>query len=432
MMYYKCRKQTKLVDIVPGLTDKHIRLLENTVYKTFRDEIVPWLPVTMFKKYFSADEGCPTKDLQSILGLFIIQAVQNLSDAEAVEAYCFNKAYHYALDIPLDSYLSMRAYYYYRLILLGEGHNVFGRVLKRIMERLDFEHSIQRKDSTLVQTNLKRMSRLELFTSTIRKFLKELKKQHPIIFSRISEELRERYLPTKEGESWFAGDKPSQYAERLIEAARDVLWLIERFGDHGQVSALESFGLLQRLAREQIQVEGDKVEVKLDEHCRGSAMVNPHDPEARYDGHREQVGYQLQLTESCSETKDVDHPKIITQIEVELANTSDVRSVVEGVEKLDAAGLKPEILLTDNGYAGDENHQQLQDNGVDQICPWPARRRMDLASSILPSTRRGKRSSNARSASPATRTMSMKNERKQNFTSKLKGAAPARTATRAR
>jgi hypothetical protein len=323
----------------------------------------------MFKKYFSSDQGRPTKDLQSILGLFILQALLDLADAEAVEAYCFNDAYRYSLDIPRDSYLSMRAYYYYRQMLLGQGHDVFQRVLQQIANRLNFEHSIQRKDSTLVQTNLKRMSRLELFTTTTRAFLKELKKHHPIIFSRISNEFRERYLPSTESESWFAGDKPSQYAARLIEAAKDVLWLTERFGEHGAVSSLEGFGLLQRLAREQIEVAGDTVEVKLHEECRGSAMVNPHDPEARYDGHRKQVGYQVQLTETCAENKDIDNPKIITQIEVELANTPDGRGVVEGVEKLEADGLKPDFLLTDNGYASDEKHQQLQTNGVEHVCP---------------------------------------------------------------
>lgn len=369
MIHYKCRQQAKLIDDVPWLTEKHTRLLKNTIYHTFREDILPYLLVSMFAKYFSDDQGRPTKDLQSILGLFIIQALQDLSDAEAVEAFCFNKAYHYALDIPTDSYLSMRAYYYYRQMLLGEGHDVFERVLKRITERLNFAHSIQRKDSTLVQTNLKRMSKLEVFTSSTRKFLRELKKRHPIIFSRIPEEFRERYLPSKEGESWFAGDKPSRYAERLVEAAKDVLWLIERFGSHESVSSLDGFGLLQRLAREQIQVTDDEVEVTLDEACRGGAMVNPHDPEARYDGHRKQVGYQVQLTETCAESKDEDHPKIITQIEIEPANTPDGRGLVEGVEKLETAGLKPEILLTDNGYASDENHQALQADGVDHLCP---------------------------------------------------------------
>ena len=369
MVNHKCRKQCKLVSDVPWLPKRHSRLLSGTVYHTFREEILPFLPTDIFTKFFSPDMGRPTKDIQSMLGLFIIQALFDLTDAEAIENYSFSDAYRYALDLPRDEYLAERTYYLYRSKLLGEGHEVFETVLERIAERIKLQRRIQRKDSTLVRTWLKRMSKIELFRATTKHFLVELKACHPIIFSRIPEKFREKFLPEKEGECWFAGDKPSQYAERLVEAAKDVLWLIEQFSAHPSVSSLPSFALFERLAREQIQVNEDAVEVKLDEQFKGSALVNPHDPDARYDGHRKQVGYHVQLTETCSETKDIDNPKIITQVEINLANSPDVQTVVPGIERLEEAGLKPEILLTDNGYASDDNHQELKERNVDHICP---------------------------------------------------------------
>jgi hypothetical protein len=64
---------------------------------------------------------------------------------------------------------------------------------------------------------------------------------------------------------------------------------------------------------------------------------------ARYDGHREDVGYHaiaVQITETCAESTDADNPKIITQVEVNLANTPDVQTVVGGIDKLEQVGLK--------------------------------------------------------------------------------------------
>jgi hypothetical protein len=197
-----------------------------------------------------------------MLGLFIMQALMDLTDAETIEAYCFHDTVRYALDLSRDAYLSERTYYSYRAKLLGEGHEVFEQVLERISKRLNLEHGIQRKDSTLVGTYLKRMSRLELFRTTIQLFFKELNKRHPIIFSRIPEQARERYFPSKDQETWFASGKPSQYKECLVEAAKDVLFLIDRFAEHASVPDLESFQLLQRLAKEQIQVQDDTVEVR--------------------------------------------------------------------------------------------------------------------------------------------------------------------------
>lgn len=369
MVKYKCRAQHKLIDYVPGLCDRKVRILRSTIYHFFREQILPHLPVKVFARFFSADNGRPTKDIQSMLGLFLLQALFDLTDDETIEAYSFRETFRYALDLSKDDCLAERTFYYYRAKLLSEGSEVFDKILERITKLLDLDARIQRKDSTLVKTWLKRMSRLELFRTTIKMFFSELKVLHPIIFSRLPEELREKYLPEGDSNSWFAGAKPSQYEERLIAAANDVLALVERFSSHPSISGLKSFGLLGRLIKEQVKVNDGKVEVKLAEQFKGSALANPHDPDARYDGHREEVGYHVQLTETCSESKDVDNPKIITQIEVNLANTPDVQTVVPGVEKLEHAGLKPEILLTDNGYASDDNHQELKARNVEHICP---------------------------------------------------------------
>ena len=369
MIKCKNRAQLQLLDTVPWLTDKHSRKLIDSIYHTFREVILQHLPVKLFYKFFSRETGRPTKDIQSMLGLFILQALLDLTDAQAIDSFCFHDAFRYALDIPRNEYLAERTYYYYRAILLGQGAGVFEGVLEAIANKLQFDAHLQRKDSTLVGTWLKSMSKLELFRTTVEKFLKEIKEVHPIIFSRIPEEFRTKYLPKDDSSTWFAGSKPSQYQEKLVEAAKDVLFLIESFAGHASISGLKSFALLERLAKEQIQVVDEVIEVKLDEQFKGSALVNPHDPDARYDGHRKAVGYHVQVTETCSENKEIDNPKIITQIEVNLANTPDVQTLVPGIEKLEEAGLKPEILLTDNGYASDENHQKLKDLGVDHVCP---------------------------------------------------------------
>jgi hypothetical protein len=83
MIHYKCRQQAKLVKTTLWLPERHYRLLKGTVYHTFREEILPNLPVSMFTKCFSDSHGRPTKDLQSMVGLFIFQALLDLTDAEA-------------------------------------------------------------------------------------------------------------------------------------------------------------------------------------------------------------------------------------------------------------------------------------------------------------------------------------------------------------
>lgn len=343
-------------------------MLRGSIYYTFRKEILPNIPIHFFSKHFSEEFGRPTKDLQSIIGLFILQALRDMTDLEAIEAYCLNDGFRYALDISRSEYLSERAYYYYRAKVLGEGNTVFNKILISITNRLQLDAALQRTDSTMVQTNLARMSKLELFSTSIKKYLGELKKTHPIIFGRLGQDLRDRYLPAKEN-SWFANNKPSQYKELLLSAAKEVLDIIELFKDHPSANKLPAFALLERLAKEQIVKNGEEVVVQVNQETKGSAMTNPHDPDAHYNGHYEKVGYKADFTEACGKDKDTPNPKIVTQVSVHPANTSDKTTILDTVDALEDKGLKPQTLLTDNGYDSDGNQQGCMEHDVDLVCP---------------------------------------------------------------
>jgi len=369
MRYSKCRLQLPLIENIQMFHVKHFARLKKTVYHTFIESILSYLPDSVFAKCFDSSIGRPTKDLKSILGLFLLQAMLDLTDIETVEAFTFSDTFRYALDIPRDEYLSERSYYYYRSRLLGQGGKLFESILRNVADKLKLNFTIQRKDSTHVKTWLKNMSRLEMFSETIKKFLHELNTRHPIIFSRLSDELRNKYLPKEDAFTWFAGHKPSQYEQCLVAAARDILDLIGRFNEHASVSTFDSFALLKRIAGEQIHVEGETVSVKLRDEAKGTALANPHDPDARFDGYREAVKYQVQITETCGESKNDANPRIITQVEINQANTADSTTLVPGLEKLDSIGLKPEIMLTDNGYASDENVLAAAEMGVTHVAP---------------------------------------------------------------
>ena len=367
----KCKDRTRkeMFDYIPWGTKNHHKKLKSTVYHTFRKEILPYLRIESLSKHFSKNNGRPTKDLQSMLGLFIIQALKNMTDEEAIEAFCFNDAFKYALDIPRDEYLSERAYYYYRAKLLGGEDEIFDSVLKTIAERINLDTTIQREDSTLVRTWLKNMSQLELFTVTIKNFLKELKSVHPIVFSRIKENIRTRYLPKKDEGNWFASNKPSEYQRCLVDAAQDLLSLTEEFGSHVKVSKFETFALLQRLADEQITQDGENLTVKIKPEAKGSAMTNPHDPEAHFNGHYKKIGYKADFTETCGPDKDTPNPKIITNVEVEKANVADSKIIETVVENLEQKGIKPQKMLADNGYDSDKIQQNLKEKDIDFVCP---------------------------------------------------------------
>jgi hypothetical protein len=369
MQYYKDRRQKQLIDFYPGLTDRHLNYLKKTIYYYFRHYILPYINVKHLENNFSKTTGRPTKDLQSMIGLFIVQVIFNLSDLEAIEAYCFNNAVRYALDLDKNDYLCERTYYYYRSYLLGEEYELFDSILKNIINRLNIDISLQRTDSTLVTTALKNMSKLELFITTLSKFLKELQNTHKRIFTRIDEDIRKKYIHENNNDNWFASCKPNDYPQTLIQVAKDILAVFEMFKEHKKVAQLESFKLLKRLVEEQITVKDDEVKVELTLKKKGEALVNPHDPDAQFNGHYEKTGYKMNITETCSESEDKPNPKLITDVEVAQANTPDKELLNSSIENLEKKNLKPKTMLADNGYDSEDNRQKLADQDVELICP---------------------------------------------------------------
>ncbi len=370
MFHAKNRMQPYLPMNVTYFNDRKYDYLQKTIYHTFRTVFLPFLPVKIYDKHFDKTMGRKTKDVQSMLGLFILQALFDLKDSDAVESYTFDQKFHYALDInEQEAYLSARAFYYYKTILLGTEDHIFEQVLTKIFEEIQFDYSLQRTDSSLVRLNLKKMSQWELFKKTLAKALNDIKAKHPVIFKSVPEHIQQ-YLQNDENNTWFSDFTPSKANDYVVQAARDALELKELFENHPKISKLESFQLVLRLINEQVDVDDQgQIKVEIKEECKGSAMANPHDPDAQYNGHKKDIGVKLNTSETCAPDKETPNPQIITHAEVTPANISDHELLQPSIDAREEKGFKPDVELTDNGYESDANHQALQEKDVDLIAP---------------------------------------------------------------
>jgi hypothetical protein len=134
--------------------------------------------------------------------------------------------------------------------------------------------------------------------------------------------------------------------------ATDMYSLIELFGDDEVVSQKETFRHLARVFSEQCVVDAEcpdeagKAKAKDPKLVPSTSPQNPSDPEATFSGHKGQ-GYQLQLMETCSETKedgekDVD---LITYVKLEPAHEHDSNALLPTIEGAEKSRVKPERIL---------------------------------------------------------------------------------------
>ena len=371
-------QQDLLIDHFDFLGPKRKELLETGWAALFRNSLLDKIPVDEIKSCFHAQLGRPSKELRTMLGILVLQQMFDLTDQETIRQVAFNAEWHYALNLCLEDdeskYLCERTLRTYRSVAIELGiDTILFRLLTDILlEKLNISTRKQRLDSTHLRSDMRRLSRLELFRKTIEKFLKVMQREHArLLQKRIADDLVERYRGEKKG--YFSQVKPSEAKAALQQAAEDMLVLVETFRVHPKIKGMGVFRLLQRVLNEQCEVAGEgeeaKVEVKDPQKVSSASLQNPSDEDAGYSGHKGE-GYQVQLMETYQEEpSDLLQPNLITYLHVEAANCSDSDAPPSAIEETKERGCAPEELLADSLYGSDTNVQQAAEEGVELIAP---------------------------------------------------------------
>jgi hypothetical protein len=355
----------KLFGIETKLSPSLRTRLESSWAQVFRDQV---LPILMRKEgdyaLLYGKTGRPNFSVARLLGLCLLQEWNDLSDQEALDAYSFDIRWRYALDVSdEEDYLSRRSLVEFRHRLADKDpemkliRTVFDGIRDTAIKSLGLGTSSQRLDSTHVVSNIRLRGRVVLFSNTLNLFLKSLNEDQR---SRVPAVILKWH--EQEPEGWF-GLGPSEQKTKLEELARYVYDLVLIFEND---NLGEPYELLSRLLSEQCDIDssdGQPPRVQLKKKTQGATLQSPFDPDASC-GHKGQ-GYSLHVTETCNNTK----AEIITDYEVHGAARSDIGKALSVIERLDAAGCKPEVLFADGGYPSVPSALKIVEQDIDFIAP---------------------------------------------------------------
>ncbi len=381
MFHAKNDKQRYIFDQFGYLGTKRLRLLQESWAGIFRNDILPELPVDELRKHYHETVGRHTNEMYSMIGLMILQQMHDQTDEEAIEQFAFNIKWHYALNITGNtdktSYVSLKSLWNMRDLLTKEGLYtvLFENTAQKLADVFKVDFAKQRIDSVHIKSNMRHLGRISLFSSTIKKFIKNLKRHHRSQFDRLEKDRFLRYV-NKKGESIFAGVKPSEASQTLDQLAEDTFFLVERFASTDTINNMNSYNLLVRLLKEQCTVEddiennGEKIIVaKPNKEVASDSLQNPSDPDAGYSGHKGK-GYQVQVMETYSTDSDEKQLSLITHIQVESADKSDAKALLPAVQSTAERTMSPAELLADSLYGSDSNVEKAkQDYDVDVVAP---------------------------------------------------------------
>jgi hypothetical protein len=381
MIRFNDHKRQQLFDPWGNMSPKRRQMLDRSWPGLFKEYILPELPVSELSPFFNAGFGRPTKDLCTVVGVLILQQTHDLTDQEAVDQLSFNIQWHYALNIFEESdsakYMCPKTLWNMRTIVAEHGleETLFNAGTQKLAEVFGVDTDKQRIDSVHIRSNMRRLGRINIFSKSIHRFLKNLKRQYSSYFETVENAIIDRYLSEK-ALACFAMVKPSQGQKTLEQVSTDLYGLIRQFKDADDVKAMHSFKLLQRILDEQCIVSTSdddyRVAVKQPKQIPCDSLQNPSDPDASYSGHKGQ-GYQVQVMETYTDTDDPEDKaqtlNLITHVEVERAHQSDTHALIPAIESAQERELAPKELLADSLYGSDENIETAKDKGVDVISP---------------------------------------------------------------
>ena len=379
MIRYNDHRQQALFDPWDNMSPKRRQKLDHSWPGLFKEHILPELPVSVLSPFFNAGFGRPTKDLYTVVGVLILQQTHDLTDEEAVDQLSYNIQWHYALNIFEESdsakYMCPKTLWTMRTIVAEHGLEdaLFNVGTQKLAEIFNVDTDKQRIDSVHIRSNMRRLGRINIFSRSIHRFLKNLKRRHPSYFDTVETDIIERYFSEK-ALACFSMVKPSQGQKTLEQVSADLYRLILQFKDCQDVNGMHSFKLLQRILHEQCTVSDDesRVEVKAPKQIPSDSLQNPSDPDASYSGHKGQ-GYQVQVMETYTDTE---KPKqkaqtlnLITHVDVERAHESDANALLPAIESTQKRELAPKEVLADSLYGSDENIEAAKGKGVNVFSP---------------------------------------------------------------
>lgn len=374
-MFKKTDPQKSLFGVETQLTASLKARLKDSWAQLFRSEVLPILLQSedQFAVLYG-QTGRPNFSVARVLGLCLLQELNNLNDQQALDAFGFDIRWRYALDVnEPEAYLSRRSLVEFRRRLSGHDpdmkivRTIFDTISKTAIERLGLSTGEQRVDSTHIVSNICTRGRLDLFQKTIGHFIKSLDKKQ---YSRVPRSIREWHQ--REPEGWF-GMSHGVHNQNLEQLAAYLYQLIVTFEKDSKVTGREPYQLLVRLFKEQCQVvekndqgkdrRGGK-QVKVKKGGQGETLQSPFDPDASY-GHKGR-GYSVHITETCNNDGKTE---IITDYEVHGAARSDIGKAPEVVERLSSAGLKPNTLFADGGYPSVPSLSKVVEQDIEFMTP---------------------------------------------------------------
>ena len=363
-------QQISITDSFSGLTAREQKALENSWAKVFADEIFPAIDEERFSVLYSKKGSRPNTPVNVIVGALIIKELFDYSDDEMVENLMLDFRIQYALhttsfdEQPLsDKTLSRfrkRCYDYENLHNEDLYHECVKDLSSSIAKLMGVSGKVRRMDSMMIESNIRKLSRMELIYTCISKLASYVSKSEE---DALPDDLKHYTEPDDYNRVIYhqrSTDADDRMKQLLSDADRFLKLCESDYNDSTE------YELFVRCLSEQTITENSerRLRTKEDGEMKSDMMQNPSDPEAtfRSKAGKEHRGYVANIEESVGKKGSV-----VTGYQYEQNIHSDSRFIREHLEQMERQKERT-VMVVDGAYSGADNKSLADKKNIELIA----------------------------------------------------------------
>ena len=360
-------QQISLFDSLGFLSKRKQQILEKSWAKPFSDYIFSNINEMIFAPLYSEKTNSrPNAPINVIVGALILKEFNGLTDDEILEECECDFRYQYALHTtsydnqPSSDRTSSRfrervsAYD----LVTGEDlvHTCITDIADKIAKFMELSPTIKRMDSMMIESNIKKMGRLELLYTCLSNLVKVVKRDGR---SELIGGL-EAYADPDNRNRVVYYDRDTPQSERIQKVIDDASSLLPRC--EKEYGNTDEYQLLLRAIEEQTKKtdKGTRIPKDKKDDMGSDILQNPADPEAtfRVKAGKQHRGYSANITETVDA-----QGSVVTDYQYDSNTRSDASFIREYIDKSEKSE-ETTALITDGAYSGQDIQEQAAEKNI--------------------------------------------------------------------
>ncbi len=368
---FKANNQPGLFSFEDELNKRQRDLLKGSKEKWFYHLILRNINEMDFRALYSDKASRPNAPVNILVSALILKEFKGLSYDELMESVMFDLRFKTALGLSNigEVPFSRATLFNFQNRILDYGQQTGLNLIEQVFDNLSAEQikklsvkaDIQRSDSTLVSSNIKKYSRLQLLIEVLTRLDRILEEED----RRFIAEQLQPYL--KNGtDKYIYGLKANQLPHELEKLGKVYYRVFEWISKKEQYHDKQEFINFSRAYKEHFVVVESDVSPKPAEELTSSMLQSPDDPDATY---RQKRGeHHKGFTINGTETANPENPvQLITDISVNPNNVDDSQILNERADKIKEKTPELNEMHTDGGYGSEDNDKKFEELEINQI-----------------------------------------------------------------